>query len=129
VLLPSILTASAMARGRLGDVETAVRLLDEATEVASGGGVGFYDAEILRVRAMFEPEPAAAARRLVEAFAVAGAQGATIFQLRIAADLHALDPAQGASRLDQVLAALPPTANHPELQRARRFRRTDVRVG
>ena len=42
-------------RGTLGDVETAVRLLDEATEVATGGGAGFYDAEILRVRAMFEP--------------------------------------------------------------------------
>ena len=129
VLLPSILAVAAMASGKLGDVETAVRQLDEATEVATGGGPGFYDAEILRVRAMFEPDPAAAARRLLEAFAVAGAQGATVFQLRIAADLYVLDPAQGAPRLDEVLAGLPPTADHPELQRARRLRRTDVRVG
>ncbi len=129
VLLPSILTSAAMANGKLGDLDTSARQLDDATEVAGGGGAGFYDAEILRVRAMFEPDPESAARRLAEAFAVAGAQGATIFQLRIACDLHGVDRAQGAARLDEVLAAMPPTTDHPELTRARRLRRTDVRVG
>ncbi|MGH9270662.1 MAG: hypothetical protein ACRDZ2_05255, partial [Ilumatobacteraceae bacterium] len=90
VLLPSILTAVALAHARAGDADAASDRLDEAGALAARTGVRFYDAGIRRAAALLEPDPVRAAVILEEADAIARAQGAAMFQSRIADDLSRL---------------------------------------
>lgn len=90
VLLPSILTAVALAHGGAGATDTAHERLDEAEALAERTGVRFYDAGIRRAAALLESDPVRAALILGEADAVARSQGAAMFRFRIAADLSRL---------------------------------------
>ncbi|CAN5849663.1 adenylate/guanylate cyclase domain-containing protein [soil metagenome] len=90
VLLPSILTAVALAHGGAGDADAAHDRLDEAAALAARTGVRFYDAGIRRAAALLEPDPVRAALILEEADSIARAQGAAMFRSRIADDLSRL---------------------------------------
>jgi hypothetical protein len=119
LLMPQLITTSAATWAAAGDLDTARQRLDEATASAASTGLHFYDAEILRVRASCEPDPAVRAEALGAAFERAEEQEATAFALRIARDLHELDPDRHRSRLAAVVDRFGADAAYPELDAVR----------
>ena len=95
VFLPFYMAVSARLRAGAGDVEGAGSRVDEALEFARAKGMHFYDAELLRLRAGWAaggPDDGDAARQLRAARKLARAQGATLFERRIARDLQRAQP-------------------------------------
>jgi len=104
VFVPFYLGVSARLRAAAGDRAGAMARIDEALAVAASTGMRFYDAELLRLRAAWVERAGDAtvvdltgARPVVDvpggslrtALELARAQGATLFERRIAGDLAA----------------------------------------
>ncbi|MGE2718483.1 ATP-binding protein [Mycolicibacterium celeriflavum] len=102
-----------------GRADEARARLDAALQLAADTDVHFYDAELLRLRAHTESDADARDRCLRDALALARTQGATIFELRTAADLYRLggDPARQV--LAEAVDRFSPDSTWPELVGAR----------
>ncbi len=119
VFLPPVLTSLAVAQAEAGDVGAARRGIAESLEIATASGVHFYDAESRRAAALLEPDVDAVVAGLEAAYAVAVEQEATVFALRIAADLGRLDPVRAQPLLHEVLDRFDDRSSCPELVVAR----------
>jgi hypothetical protein len=124
-LLPTYLTILAAGIESTGDTEGARSRYERALAVAEATGMRMYDAEIARRMAHLATDAATTTEALASALALAVAQGARPFQLRIALDLHDL---RGDAALDDLRTAVDsfrPDASYPELDEARnRIRRS-----
>ncbi|HKY48698.1 MAG TPA: AAA family ATPase [Acidimicrobiia bacterium] len=94
---PYFVTAEAELTAELGDISGALDLFDEAVNLSEEFQERHYLAETLRKRAgvrtrAADPDDAAVAADLVEAFQLAREQGAFLFQVRAAIDMHLLLP-------------------------------------
>ncbi|KUI22721.1 hypothetical protein AU193_10470 [Mycobacterium sp. GA-1285] len=112
----SIVARLLFAAGRTGEARTR---LDAALQLAAETDVHFYDAELSRLRAHTEVDTDARDRSLREALALARSQGAAIFELRTAADLHQLGGDSERELLANAVGRFPPDSTWPELTRAR----------
>ncbi len=92
VFVPFYLGVSARLRAGGGDIDAAVARVDEALAFAATTGMHFYDAELLRLSAGWAGGAATGERgrdgRLRAALELARAQGATLFERRIADDMR-----------------------------------------
>jgi hypothetical protein len=79
----------------------------------------FYMAETLRRSAHLDRDPDQAAGQLWKALALARAQGARPFELRIAADLVDIGGGDAVPALEAVVAAMAPGAHSVDLDAAR----------
>jgi hypothetical protein len=113
----ALLAKLLMAAGKLA---TACERLDDALKLADESGVHFYDAELLWLRAHAR-DGADGHADLRAAIELARRQGATIFQLRAAADDFELrnEPAGARQALLDALDRFPDGSTWPELARAR----------
>ncbi len=94
VFAPFYMGVSARLRAGAGDAEGARARVDEALALAATTGMCFYDAELLRIRALARPDDDRDAEdELRAALALAREQGATVFEARIARDMRRLAPA------------------------------------
>ena len=100
VFVPFYLAVSARLRAGAGDLVGASTRVEEALEVAATTGMHFYDAELLRLQALWQVPSAAGGvvdlrpdgpRRA--ALDLARRQGATVFERRSAGDPHPPHPA------------------------------------
>ena len=103
-----------------GKPAKACERLDDALKLADETGVHFYDAELLRLRAHAR-DGADGHADLRAAIELARRQGATIFQLRAAADDFELrnEPVGARQALLDALDRFPDGSTWPELARAR----------
>ena len=69
-----------------GEPELARRQLDTGLQLARSTGMHYYDAELLRLRALTHDDPAARRADLEAALEIARRQGARLFGLRAALD-------------------------------------------
>jgi class 3 adenylate cyclase/tetratricopeptide (TPR) repeat protein len=91
VFAPFYIGVSARLRACAGDHDSARARVDEALALAATTGMHFYDAELARIRANSDPGgDRPIDDQLVAAREIARAQGATIFERRIASDLQRL---------------------------------------
>jgi class 3 adenylate cyclase len=92
---------------------------DLALQMSDETGMHYYDAELLRTRALTYDDPEARHAGLRSAIELAQTQGAPVFELRAAADDFVLvgEPARAA--LVAALSRFPADQSWPELARAR----------
>lgn len=111
-VLARVLTAAGMK-------DTARDRVDLALQMANDTGMHFYDAELLRTRALTYDDADAQHAGLRAAIELAQKQGAPVFELRAAADDFELvgEPARAA--LTEALSRIPADQTWPELARAR----------
>ncbi len=119
VFLPFYVTTCGALLAACGDLEGARARYEESRGLAARTGMRFYDAETARRAAHLAAEPALAIAALHEALAIAQAQGARPFELRIALDLHEHLGEEASEPLKQAVAAFPPSAVTIDLERAR----------
>ena len=123
---PYFVTAEAELTAELGDIPGALGLFDEAVSLSEEFQERHYLAETLRKRAgvrarAADPDTATVADDLVEAFQIARDQGAFLFQVRAAIDMHVLlppgsRPALAREALAAELAAV--SLDYPEAEQA-----------
>lgn len=99
----------AAARDRVG---TALACADET-------GMHYYDAELLRIRAHAQEDADRRRSDLTAALQLARQQGATIFELRIAADIFDIEGEAARAALLDAVDHFPDGSSWPELDRAR----------
>jgi tetratricopeptide (TPR) repeat protein len=102
-----------------GKQEAARERVDIALKMASDTWINFYDADLLRLRALTLDDPDARHAHLCAAIELAREQGALLFELRAAADdfEHMGEPSRGA--LMDAVGRFPAEQTWPELARAR----------
>jgi class 3 adenylate cyclase/tetratricopeptide (TPR) repeat protein len=114
-------TSFAAQRGRIllavGEAAQAREQLTGALSLADMTGMHFYDAELLRLRALASDDAAERRDGLARAIQLARTQGATLFELRCALDDYQIRGEQARSTLADALTRLP-TGEWPECQRA-----------
>ncbi|MGH3558251.1 MAG: ATP-binding protein, partial [Mycobacterium sp.] len=103
----------------VGRPDAARARVDSALELADETLLHFYDGELLRVRAHTFDDPDARHAGLREAVELARHQGATIFELRVAADDFELTGTPARAALVEAVGRFPPEQSWPELARAR----------
>jgi hypothetical protein len=111
-VLARLLSAAGMkdqARERVG---VALQMADET-------GMHYYDAELLRTRALTYDDPEARHAGLRAAIELAQAQGAPVFELRAAADDFELLGEPARTALADAINRFPAEQSWPELARAR----------
>ena len=108
LLLPYYLTTAGALLQAAGDTDGARARFDESLQLAAGTGMGFYDAETRRLLARLEPTLDAVAAGLREALALARAQAARPFELRIALDLQAMLGDEALADIELARARTPP---------------------
>jgi class 3 adenylate cyclase/tetratricopeptide (TPR) repeat protein len=99
-----------------GQPERARERLELALGYAVETGMHFYDAELLRVRALTLDDPQEHRSALTSALDFSRRQGATLFELRCLLDLFDLDGDRSA--LADVVGRFPGDARWPEFARA-----------
>ena len=123
---PYFVTAEAELTAQLGDIDAALGLFDEAVSLSEEFSERHYLAETLRKRAGVkareaEVDNAAVAADLVGAYELARDQGAFLFQVRAAIDMHLLlppgsRPALAREALSTELAGV--SLEYPEAEQA-----------
>ncbi|MCV7281972.1 AAA family ATPase [Mycolicibacterium flavescens] len=104
----------------LGRADDARRRIGTALCLAEDTGMHFYDAELLRVRAVVSDTAGTRRTGLREAAERARGQCAHIFEIRIAAEQFALTGGPAArAELSAALKHVPPDQTWPEVERAR----------
>jgi tetratricopeptide (TPR) repeat protein len=88
VFLPFYLTTIGALLAAAGEVQGAEERYAESLELAAETGMKFYDAETMRRSAQLARDPESLLDSLSGAFALAKAQGARPFELRVALDLE-----------------------------------------
>jgi hypothetical protein len=102
-----------------GQPEAARERLDIGLNIAHETGMHFYDAELLRLRALTVAEPDERRADTAKARELARRQGATLFELRVALDGLGFGGRAAAGALRDVVDHIPAGAAWPELARAR----------
>jgi hypothetical protein len=105
-----------IAAGRRDDARDR---LDTALRITAANGQGFYDAELLRLRAHTLPEPEARAAGFGAALDVARSQGTPLFEIRAALDDFELRGEPAREPLSNAADRLAGDGGLPELARAR----------
>jgi class 3 adenylate cyclase/tetratricopeptide (TPR) repeat protein len=111
-VLARVLTAAGMNDQAKERVDLALQMADET-------GIHFYDAELLRIRALTYDERETRHAGLRAAIGLAQKQGAHTFELRAAADDFELSGKSAKSALEDALSRFPTEQTWPELARAR----------
>ncbi|HYZ69591.1 MAG TPA: hypothetical protein VE666_17650 [Mycobacterium sp.] len=93
--------------------------LDTALSITADNEQGFYDAELLRLRAHTLSEPVARAAEFDAARDLARRQGAPLFELRAALDDFELRGSPARERLRDAASRLAGDSRLPELERTR----------
>jgi class 3 adenylate cyclase/tetratricopeptide (TPR) repeat protein len=102
-----------------GQIPQARDRLDAALALADDTGMHYYDAELLRIRASTRDNETEKQAGLAAALNIARAQGATVFQLRIAAELFELSGDAARQELVDGIGRFPEGSTWPGLERAR----------
>jgi hypothetical protein len=102
-----------------GQPEAARERLDTGLSLAQDTGMCFYDAELLRLRALTHDDPAARQVDINAAIELARRQGATLFELRAALDDFELRGAPAAAAVAEAAKHIPANYAWPELVRAK----------
>jgi class 3 adenylate cyclase len=102
-----------------GQPEAARERLDTGLSLAQDTGMCFYDAELLRLRALTHDDPAARQVDINAALELARRQGATLFELRAALDDFELRGAPAAAAVAEAAKRIPANYAWPELVRAK----------
>jgi class 3 adenylate cyclase len=102
-----------------GQHDAARDRLQLALDLADETGMHFYDTELLRLRVHTTDDIGSRRADLSAATELARRQGATIFQLRVAADSFELDADSARQELIDAVARFPKDSIWPELTRAR----------
>ena len=102
-----------------GQPEAARERLDIGLALAQDTGMCFYDAELLRLRAQTDDEPAARHADITAALELARRQGATLFELRAALDDFELRGNPAAAAVAVAAKRIPANDEWPELVRAK----------
>jgi class 3 adenylate cyclase/tetratricopeptide (TPR) repeat protein len=100
-----------------GDRDGARACLEESLSIAARTGQRLYDVEALRHLANLQDDPAGRAHGLRTAIELAHAQGAYMYGVRAAVDLH--DATGELEPLTALLALIPESSSYPELDAAR----------
>jgi hypothetical protein len=118
--LTHLMTCRGAALAAAGDLDGARDQLDASLALADDTAMHVYDAETRRVRAHLAGASAQVDGELSDALDLARLQGAVVFQLRSARDLHLRrDDAATRSGLAEAVGAFAPGASYPELDAAR----------
>jgi hypothetical protein len=99
--------------------EAARARLDTGLQLADHTGMGFYDAELLRLRAHTHHDPDTRHADIAAALDLARRQGATLFELRAALDDFDLRGEPARAALADAASRIPTDSPLPELARAR----------
>jgi class 3 adenylate cyclase/tetratricopeptide (TPR) repeat protein len=102
-----------------GKQKAARERVDIALNMAKDTWITFYDADLLRLRALTLDDPDARHAQLCAAIELARDQGALLFELRSAADDFELIGERARSALMDALGRFPADQTWPELARAR----------
>ncbi|RDH76011.1 adenylate/guanylate cyclase domain-containing protein [Mycolicibacterium moriokaense] len=105
-----------MAAGRPAEARDRV---DIGLALAEETGMHYYDAELLRIRAGTHDDDTERRKDLAAAMALARRQGATIFELRIAAQDFELRGDEARQPLLDAIGRFPDGSTWPDLERAR----------
>jgi hypothetical protein len=100
----------------VGETTHARENLDAALSLAETTGMHFYDAELVRLRALTLPDAADRLPEIAKSAELARAHGATLFELRATVDDFELRGEAAYAALTDVLARSP--HGWPEYQRA-----------
>jgi hypothetical protein len=111
-VLARVLTAAGMKDKARERVDLALQMADET-------GIHFYDAELLRIRALTYDDRESRHAGLRAAIELAQKQGAHTFELRAAADDFELSGKFARTALEDALSRFPTEQTWPELARAR----------
>jgi class 3 adenylate cyclase len=101
-----------------GRPKSARTRIDAGLQFADDTGMRFYNAELLRLRAHTQPDPAKVEADLHSALNLARSQGAALFELRTALDYYQLSGAPARAALLDAVAGMPNGSALPELARA-----------
>jgi class 3 adenylate cyclase/tetratricopeptide (TPR) repeat protein len=118
LFLPQVTTMWAAALVAAGDPDGAREHLTDAVSFAESTGVAFYEVETRRRLALLAPDPGATEAGLRAALDVARAQGAAVYELRVACDLVAIAGPAAHPLVDEALGRFAPRASSPELDAA-----------
>ncbi|MGE2719255.1 adenylate/guanylate cyclase domain-containing protein [Mycolicibacterium celeriflavum] len=105
-----------VAGGRFAEARDRVNV---GLRLAEETGMRFYDAELLRIRARTHEDPTERRADLRSAVELARLQGATIFELRAAAEYFNLDGEAARQALTDALRRFSNDSTWPELTQAR----------
>jgi hypothetical protein len=119
IFLPYYLTTAGDALAAAGDLSGARTHFDRAIALGDRTGMRFYAAETSRCVAQLAPDDEAAVGQLRSALALARAQGAKPFELRIALDLRDRLGAAACPDLDAAIGGFERDATSVDLTRAR----------
>jgi hypothetical protein len=119
VFLPYYLTMAAAGFAAVGDTASARARCEESLELAARTGMRFYDAETSRRLALLAADEPGVVAGLEAALALARAQGARPFELRIALDLRDRGASSGTDALAAAVAGFGADAELADLTRAR----------
>jgi class 3 adenylate cyclase/tetratricopeptide (TPR) repeat protein len=111
-VLARVLTAAGMKDEARERVDLALQMADET-------GIHFYDAELLRIRALTYDEQETRHAGLRAAIELAQKQAAHTFELRAAADDFELTGTPAKTALEDAISHFPTEQTWPELARAR----------
>lgn len=100
-----------------GEIPQAQKRLTAALSLADTTGMHFYDAELLRLRALASEDAADRRSGIAKAIELAKTQGATLFELRCALDDYQMRGEQARSALADAVTRLQ-GGEWPERQRA-----------
>jgi transposase InsO family protein len=101
-----------------GRPKSARTRIDAGLQFADDTGMRFYNAELLRLRAHTQHDPAKVEADLHSALNLARSQGAALFELRTALDYYQLSGAPARAALLDAVAGMPNGSALPELARA-----------
>jgi len=121
--LPYVYSAIADIRATMGQHEQAAAGFNTAADLAARNGMGFYESERLRLRALAlrgsEEETRA---QLQQAWEVARHRGAWLFELRAALELaRRTGEPEWVRRVGSLVAGRPSAPEYPEIDLARAF--------
>jgi class 3 adenylate cyclase/tetratricopeptide (TPR) repeat protein len=102
-----------------GEPDRARSRLNAGLDFASDSGMHFYDAELLRLRARTQADPASLQSDLQAALELARCQGAHLFELRAALDDFEQRGAIARPAVAAAVSRMPTVSAMPELARAR----------
>jgi class 3 adenylate cyclase/tetratricopeptide (TPR) repeat protein len=119
VFLPYYLTVLGSVSATAGDRDAALEHYAAAGALADATNMRFYAAETARRGALTAADRDERERRLGNALELARSQRAQPFVLRIALDLHDLDPHRAARVLEVAVGAFPPGASSSDVDDAR----------
>lgn len=111
-VLARVLSAAGMKSEARERVDLALQMADET-------GIHFYDAELLRIRALTHEDAEERRAGLRAAIELAQKQGAHTFELRAAADDFELSGGSAKTALEEAVSRLSKEQTWPELARAR----------